>query len=227
VKLAALLLVAVCPLAAERRYSVAHYDVRITPDLAAQRVAGTETIRFRAPAGPVELDAGPLAIQSVTEDGRPVPFEHRGRLLLVPGDRRRLTLHYRAGPAKGLVFFPGQVYSSFFTSDWMVCDDRPEDRATLALTIDAPGLRVESSGRLETPTPSFLYGFAAGQFAEVQSNRLRVLGAGPEVFEPTGAAMRFLAEKSGKPYPNPIYTQVFTKGNVEQEVAHFTLMPQA
>lgn len=226
-KLAALLLLVLCPMHGERRYAIAHYDVRIAPLLAARRLSGTETIRFRETASAVELDAGALKIQSITEDGTPVQFEHRGPLLLVPGDHRVLSVRYEAGPAKGLVFFPDQVYSSFFTDDWMICDDRPEDRSTLTLSIDAPGLAVESSGRLDTPTPSFLYAFAAGRFTEVKSNRLRALGFGAEIFEPTEAAMRFLEEKSGKAYPNATYAQVFTDGTVEQEAAHFTLLPRS
>lgn len=224
---ALLVLLAALPLHAERRYVIAHYEVHIAPDLAAQRLNGIEIIRFRVPDSPIELDAGALRILSVRSHGRRVRFQRRDRLLVIPGHHLSLTIRYQAGPAKGLVFFPDQVYSSFFTSDWMVCDDRPEDRSTLALTVDAPGLAVESSGRLETPTPSFLFAFAAGRFSLSQSRGLRVRGAGAEILEPTAAAMRFLEEKSGKPFPRPVYTQVFTAGKVEQEAAYFTLLPKS
>jgi aminopeptidase N len=87
VRAAVLLLLATCALHAERRYQVAHYEVRIAPDLAAWRLSGTETIRFRQASGPIELDAGALEIQSVTQDGRAVAFERRGSLLLIAGER--------------------------------------------------------------------------------------------------------------------------------------------
>jgi aminopeptidase N len=226
-RLATLILLIVCAVHAQRNYSVAHYDVRISPDLAAKRVTGEETIRFRNSAGPIELDAGALEIRSVTEGGHAVAFERRGGLLVVPGRHRALTVRYTAPPAKGLVFFPDQVYTSFFTSDWMVCDNRPQDRSTLVLQVEAPGLTVQSSGRLDMPTPSFLYAFAAGRFSEVKTNRLRVLGAGPEIFDPTEAAMRFLESKSGRAFPQAAYPQVFTAGTVEQEAAYFTLLPRS
>ena len=38
--------------------------------------------------------------------------------------------------------------------------------------------------------------------------------------------MRFLAERSGKPYPVDTYTQVFTHGTVEQEAVGMTLLPE-
>jgi aminopeptidase N len=128
-------------------------------------------------------------------------------------DHRSITIRYTAVPAKGLVFFPDQIYTSFFTSDWMPCDEHPEDRATLALTIDVPPqFKVAASGHpdgatwtLDTPYPAFLFAFAAGDFAEstkkVDGVTLRVLGKA-DVFDDTAAAMKFLAERSGKPYPS-------------------------
>jgi len=227
VRAAFLVLLAAWAAHADRRYQVEHYEVRIAPELAAKRLSGTETIRFREASGPIELDAGGLRIESVAENGRTVAFERRGSLLLIAGRHRSLTIRYEAGAAKGLVFHPDQVYTSFFTSDWMVCDDRPEDRSTLALTVDAPGLVVESSGSLDTPTPSFLYAFAAGKFSEWKSGRMRILGADRAIAGPTEAAMKFLEERSGRPFTRAVYTQVFTSGTVEQEAAYFTLLPRS
>jgi len=172
-------------------------------------------------------------------------FEHKGKLLIVvlgnPArneEHRSLTIRYKAKPAKGLVFFPDQVYTSFFTSDWMPCDDRPDDPATLRLAIEPPvNTKTAGSGHfdgtawvLETPTPTFLFAFAVGNFAEstAEANgvKLRVLGRA-DVFEATGAAMRFLAGRSGKPYPVDTYTQVFAHGQVEQEAVGLTLLPDS
>ena len=64
---------------------------------------------------------------------------------------------------------------------------------------------------------------ALGGFAENTSDaegvKLRVLGAGTQIFEPTAAAMHYLAESTGKHYPGQTYTQVFTHGDVIRSMA--------
>jgi aminopeptidase N len=230
-----------------RPYVVEHYDVHLTPDLAAKRMAGEVSIKLTSRADrldAVELDAGDMKIASVKEGQAGLYFERKEKILIVAmrspvykNDHRTITIRYTAVPAKGLVFFPDQVYTSFFTSDWMPCDEHPEDRATLALTIDVPPqFKVAASGHpdgatwtLDTPYPAFLYAFAAGDFAEstkkVDGVTLRVLGKA-DVFDDTAAVMKFLVQRSGKPYPLDTYTQVFTHGTVEQEAVGMTLLPE-
>jgi aminopeptidase N len=230
-----------------RPYLVEHYDVHLTPDLAGKRMAGEATIKLTSRIerlDVVELDVGDMQIASVKEGQAARYFERKEKTLIVvlptpvyKTDHRTITIRYTAVPAKGLVFFPDQVYTSFFTSDWMPCDEHPEDRATLTLTIDVPPqFKVAASGHpdgaawtLDTPYPAFLYAFAAGEFAEsnkqVDGVTLRVLGKA-QVFDDTISAMHFLVERSGKPYPLDTYTQVFTHGTVEQEAVGMTLLPE-
>jgi aminopeptidase N len=230
-----------------RPYIVEHYDVHLAPDLAAKRMAGEVTIKLTSRTDrldAIELDAGDLQIASVKEGQAALYFERKDKTLIVAmnspvfkNDHRSIAIRYTAVPAKGLVFFPDQIYTSFFTSDWMPCDEHPEDRSTLALTIDVPPqFKVAASGHpdgaawtLDTPYPVFLFAFAAGDFTEstkkVDGVTLRVLGKA-DVFDGTAAAMKFLAERSGKPYPLDSYTQVFTHGTVEQEAVGMTLMPE-
>jgi aminopeptidase N len=193
----------------------------------------------------VELDAGDTEIKSVKEGTEPRYFERKEKSLIVvlaspayKGERRTLTINYTAGPAKGLIFFPDQIYTSFFTSDWMPSDERPDDRSTLRLTIAVPShFKVAASGHadgaawvVDNPTPSFLFAFAAGEFAESTSKAdgvtLRVLGKA-DVFDATASALRFLTERSGHGYPGDTYTQVFTHGTVEQEAVAMTLLPES
>src|SRR5262249_38685253 len=139
------------------------------------------------------------------------------------GEVRTLTIRYQAGPAKGLRFFPDQVYTCSLTSDWMVSNDRPDEPATLQLHIEAPsGMKVAATEHLTSPTPPYLYAFAAGVFEESSSKvngvKLRVLGHA-SVFDATAAALRFFAERSGHPYPGETYTQVFARGDVQQVAA--------
>jgi aminopeptidase N len=242
------LLAAVCLLpgmaaSAVRPYTVDRYEVRIAPDPQKQRLAGEVAIRYRSRGGSlstIELDAGPAVEIAEALDGRtPLRTEHQGGRLTVTlatpapaGVPRTLTIRYRAGPGKGLKFFPDQVYTEFFTSDWMVCNDRPDGRATLCLHIAAPkGWRVATSG--DAPVPPFLYGFAAGRFQETRDGRLRILGSAdtmlsaPAILDATRAALRFFAGKTGKDYPAPLYTQVFTHASPMQENANLTLLPEA
>jgi len=236
-----------------RPYHVEYYDVKLDVDIGEKRLVGEVAIRFRslvANLSELELDAGELDVSSVS-GGR---FSRQGRTLTVSlqrdmklGGQGKLTIRYRAKPAKGLVFFPGQVYTSFFTNDWMVCNDRPEDRATLRLTISARAdAKVVGSGRLvslragvsewalDSPAPPFVFGFAVGDFVEsstaVSAVKLRYLGrtrADATVSGATESALQFLSEKSGMAFPGATYTQVFAQGRVEQEVAGFTLLPES
>jgi len=231
-----------------RPYSVQHYDVHLVPDLAAKSLSGEATIRLTSAIDrldAVELDAGDMRILSVKDGQAASYFERKEKLLIVvlatpayKDEHRTLTIRYSAVPAKGLVFFPDQIYTSFFTSDWMPSDDRVEDRATLSLTLDVPpNFKVAASGHpegaawvVDTPTSTFLFAFAAGDFVEsskkVNGVTLRVLGKA-DVFEPTAAAMAFLAERSGHAYPGDTYTQVLTRGTVEQEAVGMTLLPDS
>jgi aminopeptidase N len=202
-----------------------------------------------------ELDAGGLLITSVAEGQSPQSFERdRGMLFVVlakplrPDEPRTITVQYQAGPAPGLKFFADQVYTSV-TGDWMPYIDGPGERATLHLTIAAPAdTRTAGSGQLtatrvsegrsitewqlDSPTEPFWFGFALGSFAENTSDadgvKLRVLGGGTQIFEPTAAAMHYLAERTGKRYPGQTYTQVFTHGDaIRSMAAGLTLLPES
>jgi aminopeptidase N len=250
------------PLAAAalpRPYTAENYDVSIQPDLVKQRLNGEVRIRFHSqgdtPISALELDAGGLQVASVIEAQSPQWFERKGGMLIVvltnplrPDEHRTITVRYQAGPAPGLKFFPDQIYTTV-TSDWMPCNDRPGERATLHLAIAAPqDTKVAGSGQLIATRPSerqsitewqldsatapSWFGFALGAFAENTSEaegvKLRVLGAGTQVFEPTAAAIRYLGERSGKRYPGQTYTQVFTHGDaIHSMAAGLTLLPES
>ncbi len=244
----------------QRNFAVEHYDAAIQPDLAAQGLTGEVSIRFHSRIdrlSALELDAGAIEIGVVTEGGAVQYTERRGTLLIVvlgkpanSGEQRTLTIHYHAPAAKGLLFFPGQVYGSFVTSDWLPSSDRPDERATLRLRISAdPRWKVAAGGKLagtttengrsvtewhiDTPTPTFLFAFAAGDFSEstTQHNKvtLRVLApaglATAPIADATGAALQFLADRTGVAYPLDNYTQVLAQGEVMQEAVGMSLLP--
>jgi aminopeptidase N len=203
----------------------------------------------------LELDAGGLQVASVVEGQITQWFERKGGILVVvlteplrAEEHRTLTVRYRTGPAAGLKFFSDQLYATI-TSDWMPCNDRPGERATLHLTVAAPpDSKVAASGqltatrasegqrvtewKLDSASAPFQFGFALGAFAENTSEaegvKLRVLGAGAQVLDTTAGAMKFLAERSGKHYPGPSYTQVFVHGDaIHAMAAGLTFLPES
>jgi aminopeptidase N len=239
-------------------YTVENYDVAIRANFASQRLDGQATLRIHSRVEmaitALELDAGTLQITSVEEGPDRQFFERKGGSLFValtnplrPDEYRTLTLRYQAGPSPGLKFFSDQVYGAV-TSDWMPCNDRPDERATLHLTIAAPpNSTAAASGQLtasrtdngESITEWQLnsavapsrFGFAIGSFAENTSEadgvKLRVLGGNKDVLESTAAAMRFLAERSGKGYPGKDYTQVFVHGETRHAAAGLALLAES
>jgi aminopeptidase N len=237
-----------------RPYTIENYDVAVQLDVAHQGLSGIATIRLRGTAdiSALELDAGALQIDSVMEGQASQSFErNRDKLFIVltnplrPDEPRNITISYRAGASEGLHFFTDQVYTSR-TADWMPCNDQPGERSKLHLTITAPqNTKAAASGtfiravegqnttewQLNSPSEPYWFGFAVGAFAENASElegvSLRVLGAGPQVFEPTAAAIRYLTERSGKPFPGKTYTQVYAHGDVTRAMAGLTVLPEA
>jgi aminopeptidase N len=246
-----------------RPYDVDHYEARITVDLPAQRLHVEEILELHSIADgldTIELDASALVVTAVVEDFANQPFERKGEFLIVHpvkpvrvGEQRKFTLRYDAAPARGLSFFDDQVWAAYFTSSWLVCDERAEDRATLRLVITAAkAMKVAASGRELTThgsgpvalttwqenreVPPFVFGFAAGNLAESSARedkvQLRFLGPPSSakdlaaIFRETGSAFRFLVEKSGQPYLEKAYTQALLKNGPEQEAADLTLLPE-
>jgi aminopeptidase N len=246
-----------------RPYDVEHYDVKITPDIAAKRLTGEVTIQYHTLVDgleSIELDAGSLHVTAVVEEYMNQPFDRQGALLLVRlekrariGEQRKLTIRYDGQPANGLVFAADQVYTAFFTSNWMVSNDRPDDRATLHLSISVPqNMKVAASGRLvsthrdgqlnisewkqDAEVPPFTFGFAVGDLEEQtqQSESVKLRYLGPrgsrdmaKTLEGTRQALRFLEEETGHAYPEKTYTQVLASGSPKQEMAELTLLPAA
>ena len=263
-----LIIVLVCAAAAfagypgQRPYEVEHYEVTLRPNLAAGTVEGTVSIRFHSLSpklGVLALDASDLEIQSVTEKGKTLEHDLDQGLLAVmlsdpaiAGQSRTIVIRYHGKPERGMRFYPDHVYTAFATSHWMVCNDRPDSRATFrlnltvpaAFTVVASGERVsdnvsggsrKSVWEQKTPIPAFVFGFAAGQFqrasAKQGSTELEYLSGrhNPQqleaMFRSTGAALAFYEEKSGVPFPGHSYSQVLVSGGAEQEASAFTMLP--
>ncbi len=202
----------------------------------------------------LELDAGSLKVTNVLEDEAPQSFDqNHGKLFVVltrpvhPDEQRTIAIQYEAGPSAGLKFASDQAWGAD-VGDWMPCNGSSGERSTLHVILTGPAdAKTAVSGnlisahtnegrnvtewQLDSPAEPSRFGFALGTFAENTSDagsvRLRVLGAGAEVLDPTAAAVKYLADRTGKPYPGGTYTQVFVHGDAIRSFANLALLPDS
>lgn len=245
-------------------FDVLHYDARVEPDVINKTVKGRVSIRLVARAGglgALEFDCGDLSIDAVRVGAKAERFERVERVVRVflsrparAGEVRVVEFEYHGAPRRGIRFYPERelVYTVFTTSQWMVCVDAPDDRATLRMTLVLPaklanvangreaGRRVLPDGRVahewrqDSPVSTYVFGFAAGRFREVTERRgrarLRYLtekltdAEMRRVFRDTADMIAFYEERSGVPYTDATYTQVLAPGGIDQEMSCFTVM---
>ncbi len=246
---------------------ILHYNVTIEPDITNKTLKGTVLIRFVSNADHlniVEFDCGDLAVDSVRLAGTSRQFsidEHRLRIALPPGARAKevqeIEIDYHGAPKRGIRFFPDrdQVYTVFSTSQWMVCVDAPNDKATVTLKLILPAsLTPLANGRLvserELPNkkrvsewdqriaiPTYIFGFTAGPFRvvtekkkEVEFRYLATNYSDAEVrriFRDTPDMLDFFEGRAGVRYADQTYTQVLAAGGVEQEMGSFTALKES
>lgn len=245
-------------------FDVLHYDARVEPDVVNKTVKGRVSVRLSARAGglgALEFDCGDLVIDAVRVGAKAERFERAERVVRVflsrparAGETLEVEFDYHGAPRRGIRFHPEleQVYTVFTTSQWMVCVDAPEDRATLRMTLVLPANlgnvangrevarrtlpdgRVEHEWRQDSPVSTYTFGFAAGRFREVTERRGRVrLRYMAEkltdeelrrVFRDTADMIAFYEERSGVRYAGATYTQVLAEGDIDQEMSGFTVM---
>ena len=235
--------------------------------MATATVKGVVAIRLVVTAAnqnTIDLDSGDLTVDAVREGQSPLDFETRDRHVLVKWPRpaglnetREIEFVYHGAPRSGILFPAerSQVYTVFSTSQWMICVNAPDDKATMNLTVVLPGdLTMVASGRpiarrvlaggavehewrQDRPMPSYTFGFAAGRFTDVTEDagvrRLRHLGSGfsaaqlRQIFADSADMMRFFEDRAGVPFGRGTYTQVLVASTVGQELDGFSLMSEA
>jgi aminopeptidase N len=248
-------------------FDVIHYDVQVEPDIINKTVKGKVLIRIISRVDnlvTIEFDCGALLIDAVSEKNEALKFTRNGGRLNVSlssparaKERRLIEVEYHGTPRYGIRFFPdrGQVYTAFTTSQWMVCVDAPEDRATLHLNLVVPAkVQTVANGRFiarhkspdgkivhewrqETPVPTYTFGFAAGEFRELTERRgrlrLRYLAAQfsddelRRIFRDTADMIRFFENRAGVRYADQTYTQVLAAQGYGQEMSGFTVMGES
>lgn len=249
---------------ATRPFDVLHYDVVIEPDLRSRTVNGTVTARvvtLDQPVASVVLDCGDLIVDAVTSGGHDLAFRQQDNQLVISlrapmkaNTTQELDIKYHGAPRRGISFFGDeeQIYTAFSTSQWMVCVDAPDDKATIRLSVivpaswtvvgngrttqqrTLPNSRVLHQFRQDIPVSSYTFGFAAGRFrTAVQQNgrvQLRYMASGMtdadvhRVFSDTADMLAFFESRSGVAYPDSSYTQVLANGTVQQEMSSFSVL---
>jgi len=237
------------------------YEVHLEPNFSQRSVKGSVSIKFRSSSktGKVAFNSGKL-IATKLEGKQVKGFQQIGKQTIVsftPNATQtyEIKLFYHGTPQKGLVFFNKvqKLYSVYFTSEWMICNAAPEDKATLKLDLLVPkemitvasgvlqnrvdmGSKVMFSWNQDYETPAYTYGFVVGTFQELkdqQGNKILQYYAddySPEevkqIFQYTGDMLSFFEEKSGIPFPQNTYTQVLI-GHHYQEMSGFAILKKS
>ena len=268
-----LVLVLFVSVVAHGSVDVIDYSTRLEPDITSKSVKGTVSIRFTTAEKIVEFECGDLIVDSVVENGKLVEFSvnnHKLKVSLAAGqggrnnkrpietsNETKIEINYHGTPKWGIRFFPdrNQVYTIFSTSQWMVCNDDPGDKATFTLQLVLPSnLTAVSNGELtsqrdlpnnkrltewrqRSPIPTYIFGFAAGPFKVVKEKHrnveLQYLATNysePEIrriFRATPDMLDFFEARAGMKYADKTYTQVLAAGGVEQEMSSFTALKEA
>ena len=246
-------------------FDVINYTAEIEPDISNKAVKGKVSLQFVSLANnlkEIQLNAGALEIDTVRENKIALNFERKDSTLNVSfqrsaklNEKRQIDIDYHGTPKSGIRFFPeqNQIYTVFSTSQWMPCVDAPSDRATFRLNLITPkDFKVVGNGRFikqtvlsnnkistvweqKNPIPTYIFGFAAGNFREVRAHhkgvRLRYL-ASPQfseneikrIFSVSADMLDFYESKAGVKYPDKEYTQILAAGGAQQEMSGFAAM---
>ena len=253
---------------AQTGWTAGQFSLELEPQFETSTIRATLTLDFsiqQTPLNQLTLDAGNLRISAVELDAKPLLFEKSGSQLVVTlplgikaNTPQRLLVHYAGEGSGGLRVDKDsiQVATAFSTSQWMPCLDDPSVRAPFHLSLLLPSgvvsvgngtpdaLHARADGKvvhgwhLQQLMPSYLYGFAAGQFAQARaqatSGKTSLEYFGPsslftpaqlqQVFADSADMLAFYAERAGVAYPQPAYRQVLLMGPAAQEMAGFSVM---
>lgn len=230
-------------------------------DINTKSLFGTVNIDFLidAEAKEVVFDCGNLNIAKIT--GKNVAgFEQKNQKVFISLDNRHqkenhIQITYSGSPSYGIVFVPEseETYTVFSTSQWMVCNDSPSDRAKFKIGLSIPsdkqciasgtlahtsekGDRIEYSWVQDYESPSYTYGFAIGSFNRSQEVHgkisLNYYSAAYKtkeletIFLLTGEMIDFFEAKSGVPYIQSSYSQI-PIGSHYQEMSGFSVLKEA
>ena len=218
-----------------------------------QCVTGTNRISFTlARPGEVILDfkADAAQVKAVSCNGKPCDYTFANEHIIIPAKytqsgRNSVTVDFISGNGSlnrrddyvYTLFVPDRARTAF------PCFEQPNLKATYSLDLDIPqGWKVVSNGletakptesdgyerhstRLDTPIPTYLFAFAAGdfQYAAHEENGRRIgayhretdslrIAQLPEIMHQVEFALEWQEDYTGMPYPFPKYDIVILPG---------------
>ncbi len=242
------------------RPDVLHYKVNLEPDVKENYIRGDVTIDFllNTNRSEVVFDAGALQIEKVIGESV-LSYTREGQKLIVSlADRvkneNEIQIFYTGKSSRGFIIpAPGQAHTVYFTSDWMVCNDTPNDKAEFEIELLIPSDKIcvasgtfvkkESKGEktLHTwsqdyETPAYTYGFVIGDFQVFEETYREVTLKYyakdhtsvelEKIFSETRDMMKFFEERSGVAYIQNSYSQILI-GNHYQEMSGFAVLKES
>lgn len=237
---------------------VISYHLTIEPKIDEGYICGRVIIRFQinANADSVVMNSGKLKIEKVVGENV-VKFKKVSDNLIIKLSKRekkenKITIDYHGNPTSGLLFDAdlGQAYTVYSTSQWMICNDSPADKALFNLNLTAPDGKIcIASGELVNKvhkngkvvysyqqayeSPTYTYGFAIGNFNKTEETfedvSLKTYSQTyssddlKTIFRETPNMMSFFEEKSGVSYYQSTYSQILI-GNHYQEMSGYSIL---
>ncbi|MEM1135893.1 MAG: M1 family metallopeptidase [Bacteroidota bacterium] len=237
---------------------VFHYKTTIEVDIKKRQVKGKVTINFliNPEAKAVTFNCGALQITDIKGETVKGYEQKDNKVIILLNDRannkNQIQIKYTGNPKSGVVFHSEteQVYTVFSTSEWMICNNTPNDKATLAIdllisqdkTCIASGELIEKaamkdkmlySWKQDYASPAYTYGFVIGDFNKHEERYKRTMlkyfskSHSPTelqiIFSKTKDMLDFFEEKSGLPYIQNTYSQILI-GKHYQEMSGFSIL---
>jgi aminopeptidase N len=227
------------------------YTVKLTPDFDHQLLRGEEDIEFQHAVGISEWNkqAGLQIIAAESGGGDVELGTESVKVRSRAAGQQKVHFSYQAAPGRGLDWIAGGtgLVTEFYCEAWMVCDNRPDERATLRLEIILPvagGMRPVAPGRLtnqwrdtsgahfvfeeKEPVQTYLFSFGVAKLELSRDGNLSVYAksAGHTVaLRQTADAYEFLRGRATVDLRIAPYVQVFMPtGGLGQEAAGLALM---
>lgn len=244
------------------RPDVTHYQVYVVPDFENQQISGKVNIQFNLSkkADKVIFDTGNLSITNVAGENIQGFAQREEKVILDLLNPEigtyQVQMEYEGKPTRGLIFSTQreELYTVYFTEEWMVCNAIPDDKATFQLAILIPnhlesvasGILIDTVSKADDKTlytwqqdyatPAYTYGLAVGQFNKFQEMQSEVLlnyysaNYTPKelekIFSTTADMLSFFEEKASVPLPQKVYSQILM-GNHYQEMSGFAVLKKS
>ena len=244
-----------------------HYNASLTPDFKDKSVRGSVNITFLVKDKNVtqlSFSAQYKRIYSVKIKNISTSYQIKSEQLVVTlkealkvGKPYILTVEYKATPEQGMKFYDDHLFTVYHTKNWLVSHNAIADKASfeLFLTHDAqlssvgngklmskhvmPDNKVTSHWLNDSPMPVYTFGFALGEFEEVNTtynnSTLSYLYRETSTSDLTSKQIKdtfvdvpdmigFFENIAGFSLPSNDYQYVVVEGYMAQEATSFSLV---